>query len=410
MPARRALLFARTPFTHDARVLRAAHALGARGYDPLVVAVMSTTISERDAVQEGIPILRLDPTSPFTVVRAALRRRRAPGGKDGGAVGVDAAPGPARAPAIVRLHRWMRTLDFYRRGIGVVLRERPALVQCNDYNTMWIGVAARLRGAAVVYDSHEIWADRNGRPEPRWWLLLCEALFVRAAHRVVVASPGYADVLARRYRIPRPDVVLNVPAGPRPDRATAPSEPDVAVYAGGLQPHRGLEQAIAALPSVPGLRLRLLGAGRPEYVDGLRELARTSGVEDRLEMPGTVEPGEVVEAISGAAFGLALFQPVCLSHRLVAPNKVFEYLAAGLPSLVSDLPVMARFVDEAGAGIAVPPGDIDAIATGARALADPERNLDWRRAAVAAGQETTWERERRTLEAAYAQAEQAAGL
>ncbi|HEX2088120.1 MAG TPA: glycosyltransferase [Solirubrobacteraceae bacterium] len=403
---RRAILFVRNPFTHDARVLRAAGALRERGYDPLVVAVASTTVRRRAEVQEGVPVLRVDPTSPLAWARGRLRRR--------GPATATAAPGPAGGGAgdwprpVVRLHRWMRTLDFYRRGIGILRRERPALVHCNDYNTMWVGMAARtMRGTAVVYDSHELWPDRNLRPEPRWWLLACEAVFVRAAHAVVAASPGYADVMARRYRVRRPYVVRNVPSGPRPAAASPATEPDVAVYAGGLAPHRGLEQAIRALALAPGLRLRLLGPGRPEYVEGLFALAREEGVGDRLARADTVAPGAVVEAVRGAAFGLALFQPVCLSHRLVAPNKVFEYVAAGVPALASALPVMATFLTETGAGIAVPPDDVPAIAEAARTLAGAERNIAFRRAAVAAGRRATWEREREVLDRAYAEAEQA---
>ena len=50
----------------------------------------------------------------------------------------------------------------------IAARERPALVHCNDHNTMWAGLAVRaLWGGAVVYDSHELWADRNLRPEWR---------------------------------------------------------------------------------------------------------------------------------------------------------------------------------------------------------------------------------------------------
>ena len=395
----RAVLFVRNPFTHDARVLRAAHTLRGLGYDPLVVAVVSTTVRAAAEEQEGIAVRRLDPVSPFTVARRLLRRRRAPSGVGG--TGEGAAPAEPPGP-LLRLHRWLRTLDFYRRGIGVVLRERPALVQCNDYNTMWIGVAARaLTGAAVVYDSHELWADRSGRPEPRWWLLLCEALFVRWAHCVVVASPGYADVLARRYRVARPAVVLNVPdAAPH---AAPASEPAVAVYVGGLQRNRGLEEAIAALPEAGEVRLRLIGSGRPEYVAELRALARSTGVEDRLEVLPPVAPADVVATVEGAAFGLALFRPTCLSHRLVAPNKLFEYLVAGLPVLASDLPVMASYLRD-GAGIAVAPDDLRAVAAALRALAEPERNRAARAAAVAAARGLTWERERGVLARCYERA------
>jgi glycosyltransferase involved in cell wall biosynthesis len=302
-----------------------------------------------------------------------------------------AAPSPPsearpRGRAATRLYRLLRTLDFYRRAVGVVRRERPALLHCNDYNTLWVGAAARVvsPGTAVVYDSHELWPDRNLRPEPRWWLLACEAALVRTAHAVLATSPGHADVMARRYRIPRPLVVLNVPARTHAIEAGPAREPDVAVYVGGLQPHRGLEPAIDALALVSELRLRLVGPGRREYVGELLARARALGVGDRVEVREPVEPDAVLDAIRGAAFGLALFQPVCLSHRLVAPNKLFEYSAAALPTLASDLPVMRAFVEEWGLGLTVVADDVRQVAEAARTLLDPETNLIMRRAAAAA--------------------------
>jgi hypothetical protein len=70
---------------------------------------------------------------------------------------------------------------------------------------------ARLLGARVVYDSHELWADRNGRIESRRALIALEALWVRLAHATITTSPGYAEVLARRYRVPRPGSCATLP-------------------------------------------------------------------------------------------------------------------------------------------------------------------------------------------------------
>jgi len=396
----RALLFVRNPFTHDARVLRSAVVLRDMGYRPEVVAVTSTLVRERSGVVDGIPFRRLDPVSPLSHLRH-LRRPGSVGGRPE-AVLPDGTPVP---PSLaVRLHRLLRTLDYYRRGVGVVLRERPALVHCNDYNTMWIGVAARgLVRARVLYDAHELWPDRNGRPEPRWWLLACEGVLVRCAHVVVTASPGFADVMARRYRIARPQVVLNVPER-RSDVAPPRDRPDTVVYAGGLLPHRGIETAIRATALLPGITLEIIGPGRPDYREGLERLARELGIEARVRFQAPVPPADVLGAVAGAGVGLALFEPVCLSHWLVAPNKLFEYMAAGVPVLASDLPVIRDLLAEWPFGLLAGSLEPRVVAELLGELLDPAANARLRAVARAAAKDVSWPRERRVLASAYAAA------
>jgi glycosyltransferase involved in cell wall biosynthesis len=380
------------------------------GYRPEVVAVVATGVTERRMQLDGLDVVRLAPGSPFGLARRAVRRLRGRREEAGAAgAGEEVAEPRSLPPGVLRLHRWFRTLDFYRLGIGLVLRRRPALVHCNDYNTMWIGAAARLlTPATVVYDSHELWPDRNLRPEPRWWLLACEALLVRCAHRVVAASPGYADVMERRYRIPRPAVVRNVPpARPRDSIAPPPARDDghaLSVYVGGITANRGLEQTVTALRDVPEVRLRLLGPGRPEYVAGLLEHARREGVADRVELTPPVAPTQVVETLEGADVGLALIQPVCLSYRLTAPNKIFEYAAAGVPSLGSDFPVIREFVEGWECGLVADPEDPAAIARALRRLVDPEWAPRFRAGAERAARSVTWEREKEVLVQAYREA------
>jgi glycosyltransferase involved in cell wall biosynthesis len=297
--------------------------------------------------------------------------------------------------------------DFYRLAFGVVRAERPAVLHCNDWNTMWVGVAARaLLGTRVVYDAHELWPDRNGRPEARAWLLACEWLFVRAAHAVMTTSPAYAAVMARRYRVPLPAVVRNLPDAPAPaaNGAPPPAGPPTAVYVGGVTTARGLEQALAALPQAPELHLRVVGPGRPSYVAQLSALADGLGVADRVVFEGPVPPAQVPAAAATAHVGLALIQPDYLSYELTLPNKLFEYLAAGVPVLSSDLPAMRDVVESYGAGRVVAPRDVTAIARALSEMVRPEAHEPLRRAAVAAGRELSWDRERARLDAVYATA------
>jgi glycosyltransferase involved in cell wall biosynthesis len=411
-----ALVIVRNPCTHDSRVLREARLLRRMGYSPLILGVVSDVETATTASVDGMPIRRLEPTSPLAWLRSKLRRG------SGSAPGASAEPAgvaadlavtarPQPASPLVRLHRWLRTLDFYRRAIRVVLKERPALIHCNDYNTMWVGVAARtLTGAAVVYDAHELWPDRNLRPEPRWWLLACEALFVRRAHRTITASPGYADVIAKRYRVPRPPVVRNIPELPATEAGVSVGNGDGAegdgavTYIGALTRNRGLEDSIRAIALVPHARLRMVGPIHPPYRAELESLAEREGVSDRFELAGPVPPGEAVESIRGAAVGLALIQPACLSYELSLPNKLFEYVLAGVPVLAADLPVIGEFVREHEVGLVArgeDPGDVAAKLT---QMLDPERNRALRAAAERAASELSWENESRVLESVYTEA------
>jgi glycosyltransferase involved in cell wall biosynthesis len=276
---------------------------------------------------------------------------------------------------------------------------------------MWIGVAAKLLvGSALIYDSHELWPDRNGRSEPRWWLLACEALFVRIADGNLATSPGHADAIARRHRVVPPRVIRNIPEREGANgngAAVAMRSPDgdrTLVYAGALTTRRGLEQAIAALPAAPGLRLRLLGPGSPSYRRLLQRLAQEHGVAERVDLHPAVAPQDVVEAISPAAAGLALIQPSPRSYALSLPNKLFEYLAAGLPVLASDVPTIRSFVEGEGIGLIAPAEDTAEIAQAMLEIAAPERNAELRAVARAVAARLTWEREAEGLKSAYREA------
>jgi glycosyltransferase involved in cell wall biosynthesis len=414
---RRALIIRRGPCLYDSRILREADTLRKIGYSPLILGVVSEDVRETRDEQAGTPIIRLAPTSPFAWARS-LQRRLTRRSKPADAERHDPEPEPTRSAnplmrAAIRIHRWVRTLDFYRRAIAVVRQERPALIHCNDYNTMWVGVAARLMGeSAVVYDSHELWPDRNQRPEPRWWLIACEWLFVHLAHRTITASPGYAEVMARRYRIPPPGVIRNIPdasmlpSAVRSENGDSPAGDGdrLALYVGALTTGRGLELSIMALNHIDDVRLRLVGPARPAYLAELVELADREGVSDRVEFAGAVSPDELVETISEASVGLALIQPVCLSYRMSLPNKVFEYVAAGLPVLGSDLPAISALVNEHRIGLLAEPGEVEDVAIKLGEMLEPDRNSAFRDAAREAAGILSWDREAERLADEYREA------
>jgi glycogen synthase len=98
--------------------------------------------------------------------------------------------------------------------------------------------------------------------------------------------------------------------------------------------------------------------------------------------------------------GVSLLEDNCDNHRLALPNKVFEYVAASVPTVASDLPELAALVNGRGIGWTVDAADPADIARGLRdALAAPRETLAPR--LEAAARELCWPVEQRRLLEVY---------
>lgn len=396
-----ALVLVRNDVAHDARVLRGAGVLRDMGYDVLVAGIVSQEERQTELQLDGIRVVRM--VGPLQLLRRLLRRpsrtdadRSPPAGDSGHTAAVSGDH---------RLRRLLVTVAFNLQGAALAWRIAPELVHANDYDTMWIGVAAKLRGSRVVYDAHELWPDQ-GLLGWRPWLVGCEWLFTRVADATVAANPAISETIAKRYRLQPPVVVRNVPAHPalspaRPEGLRAEKQP-LALYIGSLAPERGIEQAIQALGLVPEVRLRLMGSGSDDYRAHLDRSAEEAGAADRIEYCQPVDPSAVPDTIAAGDMGIVLTQATCLNNELSLPNKLFEYAAASLPIIASDLPLLGALVRDEGIGEVVPPADVEAIAAAMRRLADPARNAEVRDRVRSFGERVNWQQERRVLEDVYA--------
>lgn len=132
--------------------------------------------------------------------------------------------------------------------------------------------------------------------------------------------------------------VMVIPNGVDPERFTAARarrpHPPTLVYTGFLKHFAGVDLAIRALPEIrralPGTRLLVVGDGDPSYVEGLRRLVASQGLEQAVEFRGALPYETLPEVFAESDIGVAAFQPIPVAS-FAFPLKVLDYLAAGLP-------------------------------------------------------------------------------
>jgi glycosyltransferase involved in cell wall biosynthesis len=231
-------------------------------------------------------------------------------------------------------------------------------------------IAARLSRARLIYDSHELATGVPYRSRP-WALLVVaiERLLVPRCDQVITVSGGIADRLSELYALAaRPIVVRNACDLPPPGAVSVPDlrrelgigDAPLVLHQGAVAPDRGCETLVRATAELDGAHLLFLGAEGP-YANRLRRLALDLGLDDRVHFRPPVPLESLLSYTAQANVGVSLLEGTCENHRLALPNKVFEYMAAGVPVVVSALPELERFLSEHPIGCAVDPGNPSAV-------------------------------------------------
>lgn len=269
-----------------------------------------------------------------------------------------------------------------RRFIAAAIATEPDVVHCHDLNTLWAGTQVKKRtGCQLVYDSHELATARNRMTTG--WRLWCESWEKRGipqADAVIMASPGYADAARRLYGI-ESTVVINVPLPQTPtgtlllrDELPIPEEHTLLIYQGSIQENRGIEQVIDAVELLEKVSLVVVGYGyhRP----ALESMVRRRGLDDRVFFYGPVPNTELVDWSSSADIGMCNIVGSSESYRESLPNKLFEYVMAGIPVVASNFGSMGRIVDEEQVGETCDPEDPAALAAAVKRLIDDPAHYD----------------------------------
>jgi glycosyltransferase involved in cell wall biosynthesis len=269
-----------------------------------------------------------------------------------------------------RLARMTRTVwRVYREA----LKQDADVYHFHDPELIPVGLLLQAQGKKVIYDLHEDYPkgvlSKSYLPEwsrrgISWMIAGLEQAACRRFSALVAVTPSIAARFApvnRRtvvvYNYPEvKDLILAHPSPPWHARKQA------VVYTGGIQVLRGIREMVAAMELLPeslGATLELVGPFVPGEVP-YDELTSRPGWA-RVRPYGLVDQPTTFRVLYQSRAGLALYHRI--PNQLESlPQKIFEYMGAGLPVIASDVPLWRRIISEGGCGIVVDPRDPRAIA------------------------------------------------
>ena len=330
----RIAVVALSPIERDGRVLRTAHALAQSGHEVHVLGYGPKPLGCSGEFHTlGEPPMRIQ---HWAWVLAGY---------------VPSGLSPRLGQALTALR------PLHRRCQRLLCAIRPDVIHANDWPALPIAMwGKQTTGARIVYDSHEF--AREEHSESWLWRMLCrphvcaiEAAGVHDADRVVTVSPGITRLLAETYSLAEPPlVVLNVPEYCSVETHPVGERLEL-LYHGLLASGRGIETLILAMADIRRpARLVLRGNGATRYLSSLRRLAALHAAPDTI----VFEPAVPLESVvaSAARSDIGVFTPPLATSqvRYMLPNKLFEYLMAGLMVVFSDAEDVAEIVHRHGCG------------------------------------------------------------
>ena len=311
-------------FLNDSRVLKTSHSLLQLGNDVLVVAVHAGKLKEHELVS-GVRVHRIKLITKIWFKFRLLQ--------------------------IIKLFEFVIRFVFQYRNADII--------HCNDLAGLLVGVFAKAikPKLILVYDSHEFAINQLPYQSKIsiWFYKVLENILIKYVQKVINVSDSIANEYSHLYGISKPHLVLNCPLYSEPPKHNMFREnlgisvdQTIFLYQGRLSKDRNIKLLVEAFSEQKSDKNVLVCMGYGPLENFIKKKAQQ---QSNVFFHSAVNQDVLLKFTISADYGILFYEDSCLNHRYCLPNKLFEYLMAGLPVLTSNLPEMKRLVETEGVGI-----------------------------------------------------------
>ncbi len=305
----------------------------------------------------------------------------------------------------VKHNRGWRFYAEYNIALGRKLQKMDAdVLWANDTDTLlgcWMG----RKGRRLVMDVHEIFPEVPEiihKKMVKWVWATIERLLMPKCDVLLTVNRSLADYYKRKLGVEM-KVVRNLSETTTADTCNQDTFSDfkspILLYQGCVNVGRGVDWAIDSLEWLP--ECTLVVAGRGDLLTEMKAYAASKSWADRIHFLGHVPPERLTALTTKASVGLVMLEDMGMSYHYALPNRVGDFVAAGVPMVVSDLPEMANVVRRFGVGEIIEERNDMTKEQRAKALAEAVKKVlakEWHEGDfLAARADMNWEKEKMEL-------------
>lgn len=315
---------------------------------------------------------------------------------------------------VVRFKLWFsRGALFYAslnlRLFFYLLGKKTDVILANDLDTLLPAfLIGKMRKKKIVYDSHEYFTEAEGLTGRSFqkgvWLTIEKFIFPKLSH-VYTVNESIASIYKDKYKVDV-RVLRNIPLLQPLDVVRTRSElglPEnrkiVLLQGAFIDPDRGGVELVEAMQYLDDVLLLIIGDGRD--IANLKNIIISKALQAKVLILSRMPFQELRQYTTNADLGVSLDKPVHLNYTYSLPNKLFDYIHAGTPVLVSDLPELRRVVSQYNVGKILAEIDPQSIA---KAIAEIFSNPDypkWKQNCLYARNELNWQKECEVIYSIY---------